>query len=136
MSDEEEQKRKSRLDQARQAAKIAKNAAGAAAGSPTAALALAKDAMSFGKKLSKHWMILFAAAIFDIFGLIPILGDLSDFAFGILLWFYFHSKKTQAGTDFKGILLPEFVGSVVRLPFSFLPVNVGTTLYRISLSEE
>ena len=133
---DEEQERKSRLDKARRGANTAKNVSSAAAGSPTAALSLAKDVFSLKEKISKHWMILFAALVFDIFGLIPILGDLSDFIFAVLLWLYFGSKKAPAGSDFKGILLPEFVGSIIRLIFSFLPANVLTTLYRISLSQE
>jgi hypothetical protein len=132
---DEEQGRKSKLDQARHATKTAKNLAEVATtGSPMAALSLAKDALSFRKKISEHWMILFAAVIFDIFGMIPIIGELFDLAFGLILWLYFGSKKKPGQSDLLGIVLPEFIGSAVRLVVSILPVNVATALIRIAMS--
>jgi hypothetical protein len=137
MPTEEEQGHESKLNQVRQMANTAKNAAAVAAtGSPTAAIALAKDAFSVRKKLAKHQNILLAAFVFDIFGLIPVLGDLSDLAFGLLLWLYFGSQKKSATSDLLGIALPEVLGSALRLLLFFLPVNVATTLIRIGTSPD
>ena len=138
MSDEEEQGRKSTLAKARQNAKTKENASKEATpGSPVAALSSLKDALSIRKKISNHWRILFAAAIFDVFGLIPFLGVIFNFAFGLLLWLSFGSKKKiKPQSDLIGIVLPIFLGSVVDFFISILPVNIGAALFRIYMSQE
>src|SRR3989338_1822584 len=85
-----ENKRMAGLNQARQMANIAE----AAAKGP------ASLALSFWQKLSKHWFILLAALFFDLLGLIPFLGVVFNFLFGLILFLYFGPKKVWTGIVF------------------------------------
>ncbi|MFA5777425.1 MAG: hypothetical protein WC906_03230 [Parcubacteria group bacterium] len=94
-------------------------------------------ALSFKEKLSKHWVILLVAVLCDIVGLIPILSIIVNLGFGLILFLYFGSKKTKnPSANLLGIVLPELLGSVFDWILSVLPVNIGTTLIRIALSDD
>ncbi|MDO8529684.1 MAG: hypothetical protein Q7S18_03375 [bacterium] len=96
-----------------------------------------KLALSIGKKLSKHWIILFAAVVFDIFGLVPILSVLTNLAFGALLFLYFGSKKKKSATDtLLGIVLPIVLGSALDWFLSVIPTCILAALIRISRSDD
>ncbi|MFA5777616.1 MAG: hypothetical protein WC906_04205 [Parcubacteria group bacterium] len=97
----------------------------------------AKLALSFGKKLKKYWVILLISAIADLFGAIPVLSVIVNLGFGLILFLYFGSKKTKnPSANLLGIVLPELLGSVFDWILSVLPVNIGTTLIRIALSDD
>jgi hypothetical protein len=95
----------------------------------------AKLALSFGKKISKHWIVIFVAVIFDVFALIPFVAVIFNLAFALILFLYFGSKKKKNGTDnLIGIVLPQVLGNMLDWILSIIPVNVGTVLIRIFLS--
>ncbi|MBU3925596.1 hypothetical protein KJ763_00290 [Patescibacteria group bacterium] len=120
-----ENERSGQLNQAR-------NIIQAAAGSPAAKVNLA---LSFGKKVSQHWIIIFTAVIFDIFALIPFISIAFNFIFGLILFLYFGSKK-KGGSEFMKIALPIGLGSVIDFFASILPVNIVAALIRIALADE
>ncbi|MFA4890154.1 MAG: hypothetical protein WC587_00755 [Candidatus Paceibacterota bacterium] len=119
-----------RLGQLRKEAQLAKDVAKAAAGGSAAK---AKLALSFGKKVSEHWLILVAAVLFDIVGLIPGLCIVVNFLFGLILFLYF-GPKSKGGSEFTKIFLPIAGGSVIDFFIGVLPVNIGAALFRIALS--
>lgn len=93
-----------------------------------------KTKLSFGKKVSQHWLILATAVIFDIFGMIPFVCVISNFIFGLILFPYFGPKRKKAGSELTRIALPILAGSVIDFFLGILPVNSGTALIRIALS--
>jgi hypothetical protein len=121
-----EEQRMGGLQQARQMVAIGK----AASGNP---LEIAKVSLSFGKKLSQHWLIIGAALLFDLVGLIPFLSIAVNLIFGLVLFLYFGPKKKTAGSELLKIGLPIAVGSIFDSVLSFLPVNTGAALIRIAL---
>lgn len=123
---ENEAEKAEKLNKIRQAAKQAKSTVGQA-----------KLALSFGKKISKHWVIIFVAVIFDIIGLIPFASVIANITFGLILFLYFGSKKKNSATDnLVGIVLPQVLGNMLDWILSIIPVNVGTALIRIFLSDD
>ncbi len=123
-----EEQRMGRLQQAR----LAMDAAKAATGSP---IEKAKLALSFGKKISKHWPILMAAVFFDILGLIPFIDVVFNFLFGLVLFLYF-GPKSKGGSELFKIGLPVLIGSIIDFIFSIFPANIAAALIRIALSED
>jgi len=123
-----EQERHSRLNQARNAMKLAKDVAGASRGDPRAILSL-------GKKLSKNWPILMTAVFFDLLGLIPFIGIVFNFCFGGILFFYFGKKKSSQAAKILGIVFPIVLGSALDFFLSVIPVNTMATLIRIAFKE-
>jgi hypothetical protein len=120
----DEGKAKGNLNKVRNMAKQAKSKVGQA-----------KLALSFGKKISKHWIIILIAVIFDVFALIPFVAVIFNLTFALILFLYFGSKKKKSGTDnFIGIVLPQVLGNMLDWILSIIPVNVGTVLIRIFLS--
>lgn len=119
-----------RLGQLRREAQLAADIAKAAAGGPAAK---AKLALSFGKKVSEHWLILAAAVLFDVIGLIPGLCIVVNFLFGLILFLYF-GPKSKGGSELTKIFLPIAGGSIVDFFVGVLPVNIGAALIRIALS--
>lgn len=105
----------------------------AIAGSPVAKVELA---LSFGKKISRHWLILATAVIFDLLAMIPFLCIVINFIFGLVLFLYFGPKTKTSGSEFVKIALPVAGGSVIDFFMSVFPVNIGTALIRIALSDE
>jgi hypothetical protein len=97
-------------------------------------VAKAEIALSFGEKISQHWLILAAAAFFDLLGLIPFIGVVFNFLFGLVLFLYFGSKKKTAGSELMKIALPIGLGSIIDFFVGVLPVNIGAALIRIALS--
>jgi accessory gene regulator protein AgrB len=96
-----------------------------------------KLALSFGKKILKYWKILLVSAVADLFGSVPVLSVIMNLGFGFILFFYFGSKKTKnPSANLLGIVLPELLGSVFDWILSVLPVNIGTALIRIALSDD
>lgn len=93
-----------------------------------------KSTLSFGKKISEHWLILAGAALFDLVGLIPFLSVAVNLVFGLVLYLYFGSKKKTAGSELMKIGLPIGIGSILDSVLSFLPVNIAAALIRIALS--
>lgn len=93
-----------------------------------------KTKLSFGSKVSQHWLILATAVLFDIFGLIPGITVVFNFIFGGILFLYFGSKKKGAGSELTKIALPIMAGSVIDFFIGILPVNIGAALIRIALS--
>ena len=93
-----------------------------------------KTTLSFGKKVSQHWLILATAALFDLFGIIPGIAVVFNFIFGGILFLYFGSKKKGAGSELTKIALPIMVGSIIDFFIGILPVNIGAALIRIALS--
>lgn len=91
-----------------------------------------KKKLSFSQKISKHWLILAAAAMFDVFGLIPFLGIAVNFVFGLILWLYFVIQKSKGGNDLVDIGMPILGGSVVDFFVGIVPVNTATTLIKIA----
>ncbi len=111
------------------------------------ALGKAKEVLNFGKKISKHWLLLLGAALFDLFGIIPFIGVVFNFIFGLILLIYFGPKsgrtskieaKAHSGlstqSEFVKIGLPIILGSVIDFFVGILPVNIGAALIRIALS--
>jgi len=92
--------------------------------------------LSFSKKVSEHWYMLVLAAAFDVFGLIPFLGVLFNFAFGAILFLHFGSKKKAGTSDLHSIALPIAIGSVFDFFLGIIPVNIATVLIRIAVSKE
>lgn len=86
-----------------------------------------KSVLSFGKKVSKHWLILATAILFDIFGLIPFIGIIFNFIFAGILLLYFGSKKLDK------ILLGAGIATIFDFFVGVLPVNIGAVLFRIAL---
>jgi hypothetical protein len=120
----------SKLGQMRREAQLAKDAVKAATGGPAAK---AKLALSFGKKVSEHWLIVATAVLFDIFGLIPGLSVVVNFLFGLVLFMYF-GPKSKGGSEFTKIFLPIAGGSVIDFFVGVLPTCIGSALIRIALS--
>lgn len=94
----------------------------------------AKEMLSFGKKVSQHWLILAGAALFDLFALIPLISVVFNFIWGAVLFLYFGPKNKKGGSELMKIGLPILLGSIVDSVVSVLPVNIGATLLRIALS--
>lgn len=90
--------------------------------------------LSFSQKISQHWLILATAALFDLFGMIPFVGVVSNFIFGLILYLYFGSKKKAGGSELVRIALPILGGSIIDFFIGILPVNIGAALIRIALS--
>ena len=119
-------KAKENLNKVRNMAKQAKTTVGQA-----------KLALSFGKKISKHWIVIFVAVIFDVFALIPFVAVIFNLAFALILFLYFGSKKKKSGTDnLIGIVLPQVIGNMLDWILSFIPVCLGTVLIRIFFSDD
>jgi hypothetical protein len=95
-----------------------------------------KTKLSFGQKISQHWLILATAVLFDLFGMIPFVGVVSNFIFGLILYLYFGSKKKKkaGGSELVRIALPILGGSIIDFFIGILPVNIGAALIRIALS--
>ena len=93
-----------------------------------------KETLSFGKKVSEHWLILGVAAFFDLLALIPFVSVFFNFCFGGILFFYFGSKRKPGESELQKIFLPILGGSIFDSFLSILPVNIAVTLYRIALS--
>jgi len=89
--------------------------------------------LSFGKKISQHWLILVTAALFDLFALIPFISVVFNMLFGILLWLYFGPKRKAGSNEILKIVLPIGLGSVLDAFLSVIPVNIGAALIRIIL---
>jgi len=104
----------------------------AIAGGP---MAKAKLALSFGKKVSNHWLILMAAVLFDILALIPFLCVVFNLLFGLVLFLYF-GPKSKGGSEFTRIALPIGIGSFFDFFLSVLPVNIAAALIRIALNDK
>jgi len=123
---EDEAEKAGKLNKIRQATKQAKSAIGQA-----------KVVLSFGKKISKHWVIILVAVLFDIFALIPFISVLFNLTFAIILFLYFSSKnKKKESANLLGIVLPQVLGNVLDWILSIIPVNIGTVLVRIILSDD
>lgn len=103
--------------------------------------------LSFAKKIAGHWQILAAAAIFDVFALIPFISVFFNACFGLLLYLYFGPKSGKAGkigakansglssqSELMKIGLPIAIGSALDWFLSILPINLGAALIRIALS--
>lgn len=118
-----EEERAGRLNQARNAVKLAKEVAGASHADPRAI-------MSLGQRFGKHWPILIVAAIFDLFALIPFVSVVFNFCFGFVMFLYFGRKRIIAGT-----IIPIILGSVFDFFISILPVNLAAATIRIALKE-
>jgi len=126
----------SRLGQLRREAQLAKDVAKAATGGPAAK---AKLALSFGKKVSEHWLILATAVLFDFtLGLIPFVNIVFNAIFGMILFLYFGPKsKPGSGffqSEFVKIVLPMGGLSIFDFFLDVLPACTGATLIRIALS--
>ncbi|EKD46828.1 MAG: hypothetical protein ACD_67C00055G0009 [uncultured bacterium] len=139
-----------RLAEAREAAKIAKNVAGVAAGSPGAALALSKDALSMWKQIDFMGDMPFVAAmgaaiLKDVVDLgtfetivLPVLFSMlcSIFIFMMMLLTGSNGKKKNSNVMLKkiGILLG---GGVADSLISFLPIETVTVgmIYAMTLIE-
>lgn len=123
---EDEAEKSGKLNKIRQAAKQAKSAVGQA-----------KLALSFGKKIKKHWVIILVAVIFDVIGLIPFVSVIANITFGLILFLYFGSKKKNSAIDnLVGIVLPQVLGNMLDWILSFIPVCLGTALIRIFFSDD
>ncbi len=90
--------------------------------------------LSFGKKVSQHWLILVVAVFFDLLGIIPVIGVAFNAIFGAILWLYFGSKKKKGGSELLKIALPIGLGSIIDFFIGILPVNIGAALIRIALN--
>lgn len=103
--------------------------------------------LSFGQKISQHRLILGAAVFFDFLGIIPLVCVVTNFLFGLVLFFYFGGKsgkekqligKVAGGmsvrSEFIKIGLPTLGASIIDSLLSFLPACVGVALLRIYLS--
>lgn len=102
--------------------------------SPDEEIIASETTLSFGKKVSQHWLILAGAALFDIIGIIPGIAVVFNFIFGLILYLYFGSKKKTRGSELLKIGLPIMGGSIVDFFIGILPVNIGAALIRIALS--
>ncbi|MBI2628294.1 MAG: hypothetical protein HYW71_02595 [Candidatus Niyogibacteria bacterium] len=93
-----------------------------------------KEALSFGKKVSEHWLILGIAALFDLLALIPFASVFFNFCFGGVLFFYFGPKRKPGDSELAKIFLPIMAGSIFDFFISILPINIAAALIRIALS--
>lgn len=93
-----------------------------------------KEALSFGKKVSEHWLLLGIAALFDILALIPFASIFFNFCFGGVLFFYFGPKRKPGDSELIKIFLPIMTGSIFDFFFSVLPINIAAALIRIAYS--
>ncbi len=91
--------------------------------------------LSFFQKLSKHWIILAVATIFDIIGLIPGISVVIDFIFGLILWLYFVLKKTKGDNALIDVSLPILGGSVIDFFTGVMPTCIAATLIKIWFSK-
>lgn len=96
--------------------------------------AQAKEALSFGKKVSEHWLLLGIAALFDLLALIPFASVFFNFCFGGVLFYYFGPKRKPGDSELKKIFLPIMAGSIFDFFLSILPVNIFAALIRIAYS--
>ena len=97
-----------------------------------------KSALSFGKKVKKHWVIVFVALVFDFtVGLVPFINFFGNAVFGFVLYLKFGPKKNIKGADnLLGIVMPILFGSALDFIFDVIPVNVGAALIRIFMSND
>ena len=135
MADTVENQTLSRLGQMRREAQLARDVVKAATGGPAAK---AKLALSFGKKVSEHWLILATAVFFDILGLIPFVNIVFNAIFGMILFLYFGPKsKPGSGflqSEFVKIVLPVGGLSIFDFFLDIVPTCTGAALIRIALS--
>jgi len=90
--------------------------------------------LSFMKKISKHQLILWVAAFFDVLALVPGISIIFNTIFAGILFIYFFGKKgldKEMKSGLRFILLPSFLGTIVDSVFSILPVNITVALIRI-----
>jgi len=102
------------------------------------AASLKVEKLTFWQKVSKHWLLVVAAVIFDIFGLIPILSIVVNFIFGLIIFLYFANRK-GAGSLSSGLMkvfFPISLASILDAFFSLLPVNTCAALSHIYINEE
>ena len=93
------------------------------------------EPLSFEKRAMQHWPIWLTAAFFDVLGLIPFLGIVTNFCFGAIMFFYFGRKKAVMG-----IIAPIIIGSIIDFLMSFFlvglwPTNLGAVFTRIMFKE-
>jgi len=93
-----------------------------------------KEALSFGKKVSEHWLILGIAALFDLLALIPFASVFFNFCFSGVLYYYFGPRRKPGDSELMKIFLPIMAGSVFDFFFSILPINIAAALIRIAFS--
>lgn len=89
------------------------------------------ETLNFPKKIGRHWLIIAVAVLFDIFALIPFISVVINACFGMILFLYFGPKSK--GGEFTKIALPIAIGSIFDFFLSFLPINTGAALIRITL---
>lgn len=97
--------------------------------------------LSFGQKISQHWLILATAVFFDLLAFIPFLDVIVNFIFGLILFLYFGPKKKTASSELLKIGLPILGGSLIDFfvdsvsgAGGLFPTNIGAALIRIALS--
>lgn len=112
-----------RLNQARNAAKLAKDVTSAVVTKNPKAI------ISLGARFSKYWPILIAAAFFDLIALVPYFSIVINLCFGLVMFLYFGPKKLTASLAVLGI------GSVFDFFVGVLPVNLATAITRIVIKE-
>ncbi|MBU1179071.1 hypothetical protein KKB69_01930 [Patescibacteria group bacterium] len=86
-------------------------------------------AMSVGKKLSEHWLILSGALLFDLLAMIPFSAPLFNFIWGGVLYLNFGGKNIEK------TVLTIGIGSIIDFFVGVLPVCFGATLVRIFTKE-
>lgn len=84
--------------------------------------------LSWGKKISEHWVILLTAVLFDILALIPFISIVFNLCFAGILYIYF---ACRGKSDFLKTGIGIGLFSVADLLISVLPVNTGAALYKI-----
>ena len=119
----EEESKASRLNQARNAAKLAKDVTSAVVAKNPKAI------LSLGARFAKYWPVLAMAAVFDLFAIIPYLSVVINLCFGLVLFLYFGPKKLTASFITLG------VGSVFDFFVGVLPINLAATVARIVIKE-
>ncbi|MFC1625290.1 hypothetical protein ACFL1O_00170 [Patescibacteria group bacterium] len=73
-------------------------------------------------KFSKHWIVLFAAILFDILGLIPVISTIFNLCFAGILWLYFGPQVLKKVIKGKGVW---WIGAwyLVDIVAGILPTN-------------
>lgn len=99
-------------------------------------LKIKKEKVSFLKKCSNYSLVLAAAVLFDIIGLVPFICVLTNMIFVFSLYIIFGSKKPKSPNDglkFAGVVI---IFNIFDFLLGVVPANIGATLIRIAMSEE
>lgn len=83
---------------------------------------------TLAQKLSKHWLLLASALLFDLLACLPIIAPVVNFCFGGILYLIFGMKKISKTA------IVMVGGSILDFFAGILPVNLAAAVTRIATS--